>query len=360
MKILEAQGTYRFINYTSILDKLEPGNYVVALDMKGYYLEKSSPFTIPSKIYDELEKDVDRYMNAYNKSTGNVGILLNGEKGSGKTLLANLLCVKLNLPVIKIEQKYQGQAFVQFINEIKQPCIINIDEYDKIYPRWGSDDYNDPDTGETISGNSQLELLKLMDSGINHRKLFILTSNDETISEYMVNRPSRIRYKQSFYKLSEKVIREVLTDKLDNKTFTEDFVELAAMLFGINLDTLLILVDEVNMMGISPKQAIKYMNIVPEAERFDITLVENGKTYEMHQAIYYDPVASPYLPSITFYNFNPNTQENRKELKVIRQVNNVDRSHFSVSSSKDGLVYTHKKDKYSLVFSPRRIESFSF
>lgn len=358
MRILESQGTYRFINYTSILEKLEPGNYVVALDMKGYYLERSSEFTIPTKIYDNLEQHVDRYINAYNKSKGNVGILLNGEKGSGKTLLANLLCVKLKLPVIKIEQKYQGQAFVQFINEIKQPCVISIDEYDKIYPRWGSDDYNDPDTGETISGNSQLELLKLMDSGINHRKLFILTSNDETISEYMVNRPSRIRYKQSFYKLSDKVIREVLEDKLENKAYTEDFVELAAMLFGINLDTLLILVDEVNMMGISPKEAIKYMNIIPEAERFDITLVQDGKTYETYNAVYYDPVASPYLPHLNFWSENPNLD--RTKAKVIRQISQADRSHYVVSASKDGLVYTHKKEKYSLVFSPRRIESFAF
>lgn len=359
MKIFVSDSTYRFGNNVTLQDKLEPGNYALHHNQNSgeFFLQTTAPFVLPSKIYGKVEEDANFYMNSFEKAKANLGILLNGEKGSGKTLLATMLCIKMGLPVIIIDGRFGGQGFVKFINEIDQPCVVLIDEFDKYY----TGDYEDTLTGSMV--HSQTELLKIMDSKSSSKKLFIFTSNEDNLSEYMKNRPSRIRYKQTYGKMDDDTVREVLTDKLSPEyhKFIDEFMEINTLLFGMNLDTLLTLIDEVNMLGLGPKVVIKRMNIIPESENFNVKLLQNGKEYESWNYPYFNPLdpEQDFMPDLNFTE-KVDGKDGAFEYKSIRRVSYVRKAEFKVIPSKQGLLFEHESKKYSILFEKSKYKAYTF
>ena len=90
-----------------IQDHLPAGNYIVKQrPMEGpLYLEGVDDFQSVKKLYGSTTKDAERILNTYKSRGISTGILLNGEKGSGKTLLAKTLSIegaKLGIPTIII------------------------------------------------------------------------------------------------------------------------------------------------------------------------------------------------------------------------------------------------------------------
>ena len=358
MKIFKSDGKYIFLNFSEILDELPPANYLLKWDAGNarFYLEDTIEFKMPDKIYGDLEKHADKYLKVFDRG-GNLGILLNGEKGSGKTLLSKLICIKSKVPIIQIEEKFTGTGFVSYINNIQQKCIVLIDEFDKLYKEF---DY-DNDGNEQV--NPQLELLRLMDGGFKSDKMFLFTSNQPTISRYMINRPSRIRYKQEFGKLSESVVQEVLQDKLLNKAFMKDFLDLNSIFMGFNLDTLLILIDESNFMDKSPKELIGSMNIVPEADLFTVSFDDGTTLYKGDRLVEGSPLNMKYFHDIYFYSEEPETAANKKlttkekyaQIQSLRtQALDYSRTmaEYQVSAVAGSLVYTHMKEGYKIIYTP--------
>ena len=75
-----------------IHEQLPAGNYVVKADQFGnLYLEMIDAFEIPNKLYGNCLRHTDRILNTFMNRDGSTGVLLTGEKGSGKTLLAKNL-----------------------------------------------------------------------------------------------------------------------------------------------------------------------------------------------------------------------------------------------------------------------------
>lgn len=57
-------------------------------DRKGFFLEKTDDkFEFPYKIYGVEEKLINRVIKTFNNTNRNLGILLNGLKGTGGKLL---------------------------------------------------------------------------------------------------------------------------------------------------------------------------------------------------------------------------------------------------------------------------------
>ena len=123
LRITSIQGTY---------DKLPVGVYNLECDESGYFLTKTDDFKLPKKIYGDMSI-VDRWLHTYQTRGRNLGVLLAGLKGGGKTITAKLLAIKSGLPIIIINSPYYGSSFISFLsNECLGDCVIFLDEYEKI------------------------------------------------------------------------------------------------------------------------------------------------------------------------------------------------------------------------------------
>jgi hypothetical protein len=243
---------------------LPNGTYLTKFDQRNneYYLELTEDFTIPNKIYGNSEMLSDRYVNTFKNGNKSMGILLTGLKGTGKSLTAKLTAIKADIPVILVTEEFKGEEFKSFLNSIKQSVTIFIDEFEKVYHE----------------RNSQDSLLSLLDGIFECKKLFIFTSNMvEKINEYMLNRTGRIRYLAEYDSLDESVINEVIEDMLNDKSKSDELLDVIDILGNISMDLLVGIISEINMYGETAKQVVKYLNIRPEDSTYNISVILNGE-----------------------------------------------------------------------------------
>lgn len=99
-------NTYELSEDSVKIEELPNGVYVLGKGMFGFYLRRvEDKFNFDYKIYGLEEKVIDRVINSYTrKGTGNLGVLLNGTKGTGKSVTAKIIANKLNQPVILVTQ----------------------------------------------------------------------------------------------------------------------------------------------------------------------------------------------------------------------------------------------------------------
>jgi hypothetical protein len=185
--------------------------------------------------------------------SSSTGVMLTGEKGSGKTLLAKSLAIKCaenDIPTILINQPWRGEAFNSLLQDISQPCMVLFDEFEKVYDH-----------------DEQEEMLTLLDGVFPSKKLFLITCNDKwRVNTHMRNRPGRIFYLLDFKGLTQEFIREYCYDNLVDKSLnTIDSVVTVGSLFSeFNFDMLKALVEEMNRYGETAQEAMQMLNAKPE------------------------------------------------------------------------------------------------
>ena len=257
-------------NSVDIHKKLPAGNYIVKKDpMSGaLFLQMVDSFKPNGKLYGTTTKDASRIINTYMSRDVSTGVLLTGEKGSGKTLLAKTLsieCANLGFPTVLINAAWEGDAFNKLIQDISQECVILFDEFEKVY---------DSDEQESI--------LTLLDGVYPSKKLFVLTCNDKwRIDSHMRNRPGRIFYSLEFIGLEPEFIAEYCEDNLDDKTQIPNVIKVGAMFAQFNFDMLKALVEEMNRYKEPARLALRMLNAKPEFggdSEFNISVSEDGKT----------------------------------------------------------------------------------
>jgi hypothetical protein len=244
-----------------VIEALPPGNYVLKLDdMIGFFLDKIDDFKLPEKIYGDCAEKTQRILNTFRDRNQNTGVLLVGEKGSGKTLLMRKLSIESNLPVIIINNSFVGDNFNSFLSSITQPAIVLFDEFEKIYKK-----------------DKQEHILTLLDGTYQSNKLFIITSNNKwQLDENMKNRPGRIYYMFEYHGLDEDFIREYCNDNLVDKTKINRLVALSKFFSEFNFDMLAAIVEETNRYGEDPGKLLTVLNIRPEYSSdisYDVQLV---------------------------------------------------------------------------------------
>ena len=248
LRITSIQGTY---------DKLPVGVYNLECDESGYFLTKTDDFKLPKKIYGDMSI-VDRWLHTYQTRDRNLGVLLAGLKGGGKTITAKLLAIKSGLPIIIINSPYYGSSFISFLsNECLGDCVIFLDEYEKIYNR------------ETKDGDGDSSLLSVLDGPYQMHHLFILTVNSASVNTNLINRPSRIFYRKNYEGLTPEEIKEIAEDLLLDKSLAEDLISTASRMFQISFDTLISIIEEVNRYGEPASQGVLNMNLTPMKILFD-------------------------------------------------------------------------------------------
>lgn len=249
--------------------QLPPGNYIIKQNpMTGaLYFEQVDSFPTIGKMYGNTTRHAARILSTFQERPSSTGVLLNGEKGSGKTLLAKTLgqdAAKLGMPTIIINTPWHGDQFNQLIAGLKQPAVILFDEFEKVYDR-----------------EKQEAILTLLDGVFPSKKLFVLTCNDKyRIDAHMRNRPGRIFYMIDFKGLDSAFITEYCEDRLNNKEHIESICKLALLFEEFNFDMLKALVEEMNRYNEDAHQALELLNAKPQSDqggRFTIHLTVNGK-----------------------------------------------------------------------------------
>ena len=249
-------------------DQLPAGNYTVATDPFGnFYLEQIDSFELPSKMYGNTLRHTDRIINSFWDRPQQTGVLLNGEKGSGKTLLTKNISIELakqGVPTIVINRDWTGDGFFKLLQDIDQPCVVLFDEFEKVYDR-----------------DKQEEILTLLDGVFGSKKLYLLTVNDKwRVDSHMRNRPGRIFYLIDFKGLDVNFIREYCEDTLINKQYIDQICSLTSLFGEFNFDMLKALVEEMNRYGETPTEALEMLNAKPEYDqgaRYEVKLIDGGR-----------------------------------------------------------------------------------
>ncbi len=265
---------YFSINASSIIHKLPPAVYQLNYDgmRNTYYYEQVESFSLPRKLYGELNKTSDRIWNTFKSMSKSIGVLLVGNQGSGKTLLTKVLSdrgLTNNIPTIIVSSAFKGESFITSLLDIEDEAIIIFDEFEKVY--------NSHDNKE------QSQLLTILDGVVNTKKLFLFTANNEyNIIPAFFNRPGRIRYLLRYYKLSETVIEEYCDDNLNNINLKDQIIKLPNIIQDFSYDMLVEIVRELNFYNENLEDVLLIMNIKPDRSyndnlEYDITYIKNSQ-----------------------------------------------------------------------------------
>lgn len=261
--IWEINGSNYYPSYESVnTNKLENSVFLLKKSLTGFYLTKiSNRFDFDYKIYGIERKFIERILKTYDNTTGNLGVLLNGLKGTGKTVSAKVLSNKLNQPTILINNVEEG--CVNFINSISQDVTIFVDEYEKIF-----------------TGENKGDLLTIMDGALNSqfRRVFLLTTNELRVDDNLLDRPSRVRYLKKFDDLPIDVIEELTDDLLEHMDLRLEVIDFISKLEKITVDIVKMIINEVNIHNESPYEFKDVFNAKLNTDSYRITMIDKNQS----------------------------------------------------------------------------------
>ena len=221
---------------------LPKGIYEVRESMTGYYLNRlGDSFVFNYKVYGINNDFIEHFVKTFNNTAGNIGVLFNGTKGTGKTVTAEELCNRLGLPVVIVKSCKDADDMLKFLaTQINFDCIFFFDEYEKEF-------------------KESATVLSFMDGVHNsqYRKVFLLTTNELETNSNLLGRPSRIRYVRSFGNLPEETTLELLNDILIDKSAVEPVLDLIRQMQIITVDLVKALAQEINIHGVAKIDMIR-------------------------------------------------------------------------------------------------------
>ena len=260
MQLMNIDGNYSMISgLPEIGDKLPAGTYKIIMTKQGFILH-----TIPNmeigeqKIYGNATELMDRMLEGYQISNRNMGGILSGKKGAGKTLAIRYLANKAienDIAVVLVDQNYPGIG--SFIESIDQKLLVIFDEFEKIFPE-------SKDDGE---GESQEDLLTLFDGTSHSKHLYAVSVNEvESLSSYLLGRTGRFHYHLRFEYPKSDDVRKYLYDNVKKEFASEDQIEkmvAVGKVLNLSYDILRAVVFEMNQ-GNKVEDFIQYLNIKDE------------------------------------------------------------------------------------------------
>lgn len=265
MHIVESGKRYRIFNSAiTTYDQLPPKTYRVDYDPETriFSLLEAHDFEIPeTKIYGQHLDKVKKVLNSMDKMNRNLGVILSGDKGIGKSLFSKCLGLKARkkgIPVILVNEYHEGIA--NFLEEIEQTVMILFDEYDKTF--------------DEKKHNCQAEMLSLFDGVSAGKKLFVITCNEiQSLSQYLINRPGRFHYHFRFLYPTADEIRDYMEDKLDKQYYDEiENVIAFSVRMNLNYDCLRSIAFELNN-GLKFQEAINDLNIIRISQYKNIKII---------------------------------------------------------------------------------------
>ena len=190
------------------MPRLPSGVYQYTSSLMGWYLNRiSDRFEFPFKVYSACDKTIARIVAYWQNNTTNLGVLMNGLRGAGKTMAAQLLANRLieeeNLPVLVIRDPIPLDTVLEAA--ARENMMVIFDEFEKTHSSKNEDGVD-----------HQQKLLTTIDgmSRTTAKRLFLFTTNTTEIDENFKDRPSRIRYQFEFSRVADEVIEGLIGDGL--------------------------------------------------------------------------------------------------------------------------------------------------
>lgn len=281
---VESRNTIRIQddNVFVVHDELPVRVYKVCQSLFGFYLAYTDELEIKHKIYGNANTRVDRIIKTFEDRPFTTGVLLSGNKGSGKTMLTKRLAevaLSKGYPVIICEKGEVGSnGFVDFISSIRTPSVIVLDEFEKMFQE---------DT-------DQNDLLGLFDGLYSKNKnLFLLTANDyRKVNNFFIARPGRIYYHFKYKGVDQETISEYCQDRGVMENFMAELLVYAQNDQELSFDSMIAIVDEHIRFGDSFDDTIENLNISEysrwknhETTIWDVDVVDlnEKKTYKWHR-----------------------------------------------------------------------------
>lgn len=332
-----------------------------------YFLTDAESLQLPKDIFGD-KSYLNRFLVKYEKQDKNLGILLTGIKGDGKSVDAKLLALNSDQPIIIINAGYKCQKFLEFLsNPVFNNCTIFIDEYEKLY---------EANIDSRDNTNSTVNILKLLDGYSNNKNLFIFTSNSINISKYLLNRPSRLRYVKEYGGIDNSTLVDIVNFYIKDKTNAEYVIQYLKSFPLLTIDITRELLTEVVDLEITIEEALEHFNFKPKYKTYNVQAFifsdENCTKLLNKSTLYHDRGATEILGTITnssiystqaeilrFFEtkedieFNLNISE--KALDLIKKEINDTLSNFQVTEARNIL----NKDVYvRYVFTPSDMSSY--
>ena len=263
---------------TAFTARIAPGNFMLRYaEQTGYYLEESPNHDmLPKKLFgaEEIDRDATRWLSTFDRTTKNIGVLLHGIRGSGKTITAQYLCQKAGRPVIHIVEKIPEslrESFLTFMaSEELYGSLVMIDEFEKIFGSQGRGEYSVKQDEVSI-----LPMLQLMDGMFPTHLMFILTTNGN-ISEHFENRLGRIRYRKNYDTLPESIVSDVIDLTMKDGKDKDQIKEVIDRIGVITYDMLHHIVDEINHSDDDIRSCLCRLNITPVDKYYRIFVKYTG------------------------------------------------------------------------------------
>lgn len=204
---------------------------------KGLCLHEASSAALPSNMYvtEDDNAFTDKVLSYFRDSEdGTTGVLFSGLKGSGKTVMAKYIATKSDLPVVIIDKSISPHVLKELFNNLSNRDVVYIfDEIDKL--------------GERYDDNFLLQILDGANSASGRRLVLFTANKSDEISEYMIDRCSRIRYHKKYDSLSPSTIMvtldSILKDKSKVKPLTDFIIETFSV---ISFDNVVAFAKDVN------------------------------------------------------------------------------------------------------------------
>lgn len=220
--------TIQLIDESNLVDHIPPRCYRPCFDDNGNLIlvKERLNFTLPQKIYGEHTKYFSRITASYDPSGRPLGVMLTGDPGTGKSLLAEAIgnwMINRDLPVMLITDAMSGNTLDR-IATLVGPCMFYFDEFEKVY-------------NEKAKAESILTFL----SSTKHEGILSLVAMNEVedLPEALFNRPQRFLYCIKYDTgLTQSAVMEIMDFMKIPEQFHAAFVEYGK--FGnINYDAFL-------------------------------------------------------------------------------------------------------------------------